>query len=357
MRSKSVAKHVNELQQENQKLMHVIEELQREKECLNREMAEKTAALNRISERAEQRNKELREFRELEAYTQGRIDVLDTVVHNIGNTIYGVTAELDAVGDELKNNKPYQYFCDLVRAIEVHQDDFADYVKNDPQGQKVVPLLIALASSFQKHQAQLAQGIDHAREGAHHIAAILRSERAFGRRDVYRKSVNLRKAIEQDAIRVLKNSLQRRHIGVHIDCEQAPQEIITLESQFHQMLVNLIKNAIEAIDERIASNPDWNETPTITIQCETESDFLLLSITDNGIGIGIGIDHLSAIFNPRYTTKIEGMGLGLHSAANFVRSSGGTIRAESRGIGTGATIRITLPIEQTGNEQCKRSGI
>ena len=48
------------------------------------------------------------------------------------------------------------------------------------------------------------------------------------------------------------------------------------------------------------------------------------------------------MFNAGYTTKKEGTGLGLHSAANFVIGSGGTIQPFSDGIGHGATLRVTL---------------
>ena len=55
------------------------------------------------------------------------------------------------------------------------------------------------------------------------------------------------------------------------------------------------------------------------------------------------------MFNAGYTTKKEGSGLGLHSAANFVIGSGGSIRPLSDGIGHGATLRVTLRlVEEQG---------
>ncbi|MDD9981736.1 MAG: two-component sensor histidine kinase, partial [Gammaproteobacteria bacterium] len=57
--------------------------------------------------------------------------------------------------------------------------------------------------------------------------------------------------------------------------------------------------------------------------------------------IGIHRDHFKTIFNPGYSTKAQGSGLGLHSAANYVIATGGRIRPLSDGIGTGTTMRVT----------------
>ena len=62
-------------------------------------------------------------------------------------------------------------------------------------------------------------------------------------------------------------------------------------------------------------------------------------MTDSGIGLEP--ERLRTIFSPGYTTKAEGSGLGLHSAANYVIGSGGSIEALSDGIGRGTTMRVT----------------
>ena len=71
----------------------------------------------------------------------------------------------------------------------------------------------------------------------------------------------LEKAI-QAAARVLRDSLDKRGITLQVDCRHAPPEIRVQESRFHQMMVNLIKNAMEAIDE-LAAAGDLAEAPCI----------------------------------------------------------------------------------------------
>jgi len=61
-------------------------------------------------------------------------------------------------------------------------------------------------------------------------------------------------------------------------------------------------------------------------------------------GIGIAPDHLTQIFAHGFTTKKEGHGFGLHSAANAAREMGGSITAASEGPGKGAVFTLDLPI-------------
>ena len=89
------------------------------------------------------------------------------------------------------------------------------------------------------------------------------------------------------------------------------------------------------------------------IQCRTyiNEEFLCIDITDNGSGIVP--ENTQRIFSAGFTTKEQGSGLGLHSSANFVISSGGRIQPISTGKGKGTTMRVMLPYQsiQTSKER------
>ena len=284
--------------------------------------------------------KELRNTREAQAYAQGRLEIMDTILHNIGNAINSVTIGTGTIQESIVDSRLTQHLLSLANVIKEHQDDFIDYVKNDPQGQKVAPFIVALADDFTKQGEELAKTVGRVRERAEHIADIIRTEKMLSMRGVYRKDVNLREAIN-NAITVLQGSVGKRDIEISIDCDNAPREISTQESQFHQMLVNLIKNSIEAIDA-LEISEGLSNTPFIKVSCYMESDSLILEVTDNGIGIEK--DKLDVVFRSGYTTKDSGSGLGLHLTANFVSGCGGQIQALSDGIGKGATMRVALPL-------------
>ena len=185
----------------------------------------------------------------------------------------------------------------------------------------------------------IAKMVARVEERAHHIADIIRTQKALDRPHITRKDLDLEQALGA-AIKVLHESLRKRNIAVQVHCNGAPREIRIQESQFHQMMVNLIKNSIEAIDD-LAAVDGLEETPCICIRAYPEGDFLCLDVMDNGIGIDG--KNFKIVFVAGYTTKKAGSGLGLHSAANFVIGTGGQkIHALSDGIGKGATLRVML---------------
>jgi len=279
--------------------------------------------------------------REAQAYALGRIEMVDTLLHNIGNAINSVTTGIGTLQENLTKNRLTRHLAFLADAIREHQDDFADYIKNNPQGQKVASFILALSDDFAKRDDELARIVNRVRERAQHIADIIRTEKVISGKGIYRKYVNLRKAYE-DVINVLQDSIKKREIGIIIDCDDNPKEIVIQESQFHQMLINLVKNSIEAIDELNSMDSVNVNEHFIKIASYFDNDRFILEVTDNGIGVEKGKQEL--IFRPGYTTKDSGTGLGLHSVANFVKGCDGQIFALSDGVGKGVVMRVILPV-------------
>lgn len=112
---------------------------------------------------------------------------------------------------------------------------------------------------------------------------------------------------------------------------------------------------MEATDERAArleDGPAWRPGIRVLAYRGDQKDTLTIDVTDNGIGIDPS--RFGSLFNAGYTTKKNGSGLGLHSAANFVIGSGGSIRPLSDGIGRGATLRVTLRLVEEQTQQLAR---
>ena len=126
---------------------------------------------------------------------------------------------------------------------------------------------------------------------------------------------------------------------MHVDCVHAPVLITIQENRFQQMLINLVKNAVEAIKE-LSDSDEYDVMPCIRITARLQGNQLVIDVADNGIGIDPS--RIRSIFTPGYTTKTGGSGLGLHSAANFAATSGGSIVPLSDGIGTGTTMRVSM---------------
>ena len=274
----------------------------------------------------------------MQAFAQGRLEIVETILHNIGNAINSVTVGLNVLQENMVGNQLINRFSALADMVKVHQADWGDYIKNDPKGQQVLPFMIALASDFTDQNERMVKTLERVNERVTHIIDIIRTQKSSNQPSMTRKIIDLQQTI-LSAVKLQNDSIGKRGIQVDVDCENAPQEIQIQESQFQQMLVNLLKNSIEAIDELIQSG-GLKETPHIEIKAYTREDFLYLDVTDNGIGVAQKDSKL--IFNAGYTTKDSGTGLGLHSSANFVIGSGGKIYPLSDGIGKGTTMRIMM---------------
>ena len=276
-----------------------------------------------------------------QAFAQGRLEVMDTILHNIGNAINSVAIGVGTLKEELANDPLIGRLMALSEAVEAHAEDWGDYVQHDPQGQQVRPFLIALAADFVTQNRELIRTVERVNSQTSHIVDIVRAQRGFDSKAMTSKDVNLRQAI-LGALRIVQDSFASRGIQTQVNCDDAPEEIHIQETQFNQMLVNLLKNAMEAIDE-LKESGGLKEQPRIEIRACIQQDFLVLEVQDNGIGIEQ--KNLKAIFGAGYTTKREGSGLGLHSAANFVTGSGGKIQPLSDGYGTGTTMRVSLRLD------------
>ena len=102
-------------------------------------------------------------------------------------------------------------------------------------------------------------------------------------------------------------------------------------NQLSQVFVNLILNAVDAM-------PEGGE---LTISTETRDHKVVISFRDTGVGIKN--EDKAKIFDPFYTTKEKGTGLGLAVSYNIIKKMNGTITVDSE-IGKGTTFTITLPI-------------
>lgn len=118
--------------------------------------------------------------------------------------------------------------------------------------------------------------------------------------------------------------------------ESSEEEIIAKfdRSQIIRIITNLVKNAIQAI-------PNYEPFPRILVKVEKVGKEVLIRISDNGTGIPEEIQD--KIFEPKFTTKSSGMGLGLAIIKNMIEGYGGTIYFETI-LEKGTTFYVKLPI-------------
>lgn len=105
--------------------------------------------------------------------------------------------------------------------------------------------------------------------------------------------------------------------------------------QIEQVLVNLIRNAIEATQEARSAAP-------VIVRTERLSDAIKISVSDGGIGVASA--EASELFEPFFTTKPAGLGLGLSISRSIVENHGGRLWVEANA-DCGSTFSFTLPLD------------
>jgi signal transduction histidine kinase len=122
----------------------------------------------------------------------------------------------------------------------------------------------------------------------------------------------------------IKISYQGKDAGVYVYAD--PKQMV-------QVFNNLLKNAIQSIPT--------TRTGKINISLEEINNQVVINFTDNGIGISSDVQD--KIFNPNFTTKSTGMGLGLAISKNIIELSGGIITFSSK-INKGTSFKIFLTL-------------
>ena len=146
------------------------------------------------------------------------------------------------------------------------------------------------------------------------------------------KLASLNEVVEK-TVALLRPEIENR--GISIKTKPARQITATPidATQIQQVLVNLMKNASQAM----------TTGGVLTLQTGENSDGVWVSVTDTGGGIPQ--EQINRIFEPFYTTKKKGSGLGLMIVQRIVRAHNGRIELESN-VGKGTTFRIWLPLHE-----------
>ncbi len=146
------------------------------------------------------------------------------------------------------------------------------------------------------------------------------------------KPSSLNDIVEKTA-ELLGPELSNRGLNVQLRLARRLPQAPLDQNQVQQVLVNLVKNAMQAM----------TRGGTLTLQTGETSDSVWVSVVDTGAGISQ--DQLSRIFEPFFTTKKKGSGLGLMIVQRIVRAHNGRIELESQE-GRGTRFRIWFPLHE-----------
>ena len=133
--------------------------------------------------------------------------------------------------------------------------------------------------------------------------------------------------------------------SIEINFNKKDEEILIEcdKEQISRVFINLIKNSIESIEQKVEKNPDFKKK--ILIDISSNNDHILISIEDNGVGFDK--NNIKEILNPYYTTKKNGTGLGLSIVNKIINDHKGEL--EFIPINNGAKIQIRFYLNDNRN--------
>ncbi len=200
-----------------------------------------------------------------------------------------------------------------------------------------------LAEAARKKLRKVRARLAEMKEGLDRVKELVLDLRTFSRLDEGEfKTVDVVETI--DAVLLLFKHKMNARIRVEKHYA-AGRTLYCYGGRLHQVIMNLIGNAVDAIAAE----------GTIVITTSQTSEAFLISVRDTGAGIPVGIR--SKIFDPFFTTKPVGQGTGLGLAISYgiVQDHGGSIEVQSEvGVGTEFLVKIPLSLDLPGLESQKR---
>ena len=162
---------------------------------------------------------------------------------------------------------------------------------------------------------------------------VLRRVRAFIKKDkTPRRLVDIN-AIVQDVVSLLRSDANIRNVSVEVDLHPGLPLVLGDHVQLQQILVNLLMNAFDALGTARERR----------VMVTTHKAGTAIRVAVNDSGSGIPTADLARIFDPFYTTKASGLGMGLSIARSLIEAHGGQLWAENNKDG-GATFAFTVPV-------------
>jgi signal transduction histidine kinase/integral membrane sensor domain MASE1 len=165
---------------------------------------------------------------------------------------------------------------------------------------------------------------------------ILRLRELLRRGESRMIAVDLTSVI-RDVTKLVVSEAIIRNVAVTLDLASAPLIVCGDRVQLQQVVLNLMVNAFEAI-------PEGNTERAIRVSCHPVTDReVRVMVSDSGVGLTAGTEE--QLFDPFYTTKPHGMGMGLAIARSIVETHGGCIRARN-GQPRGTVVEFSIPMPQ-----------
>lgn len=291
----------------------------------------------KVESRTADLTKTLRELQQAQIHL-----VQSEKMSGLGQLVAGVAHEINNPVNFIYGNLSHadEYIQDLMQLIQLYQNH---YPEPHPAIERALSLM-----DLEFLMEDLPHLLQSMRIGSERIQKIVASLRVFSRMDeAEMKAVDIHEGIDSTLMILqsrLKAKSDRPEIAIVKDYGELPK-IECYAGQLNQVFMNILSNAIDALEETSLRQP--NHRPCITISTHLSSqNQAVIKIADNGMGISHGMQQ--HLFDPFFTTKPIGKGTGLGLSISYqivTERHRGTLECESE-LNKGCTFTITIPMTQ-----------
>jgi PAS domain S-box-containing protein len=264
---------------------------------------------------------------------------------SLGQLVAGVAHEINNPVNFIYGNLTHasQYTEDLINLLQLYQQEYPQPVSS------ILEEIDAMELDYLV--TDLPKIISSMKVGSERIREIVKSLRTFSRLDeAEMKTVDIHEGIES-TLMILQHRLKPKPdypvINIIRNYGTLPQ-VVCYAGQLNQVFMNLLINAVDALEDGVSKAKISNPTINITTQV-LENNRIAISISDNGMGINPEIQQ--RLFDPFFTTKPVGVGTGLGLSISYqivVDKHGGELHCNSE-LGKGTEFAIEIPMSQIDN--------
>ena len=196
-------------------------------------------------------------------------------------------------------------------------------------------------------QDDLIAALQKTARQAERAGQIIHRIRAFVKRSEPKREPAEARQIVEDAVELAGIELRRRNVAIHTYLAQRLPVIMVDPILIEQVLLNLLKNAAEAIDgEKLPTQRRHIELRVVPRYTPEEGGVIEFSVTD--MGPGIKEDVMDRLYEAFFSTKAEGLGIGLSLCRSIIESHRGRMKAQNLYNGPqaiGCRFSFTLPVD------------
>lgn len=265
----------------------------------------------------------------------GMAEVATGVLHNVGNVLNSVNVSATLIAERIGGAR----LENVVRAAHLLREQnggLARFLTEDPKGRLLPGYLADASEQLSRDREAVLAEVDLLTRNIEHIKDIVAMQQNYAKICGVIETLDAEGLIE-DAVRMNLGAFERHRVTLIRDYAEVPP-VSADKHKVLQILVNLIRNAKYAIDEG-----DTGERKLTIRLRPCDSDAIAIDVIDTGVGISP--ENLTRIFSHGFTTRADGHGFGLHSAAIAAKEMGGNLRVSSEGLGRGATFTLELPAD------------